>query len=163
VLAPFDTIVVRDLTGGRETVRKVPLTTVNGHPNELTDVVWGIGTSDLYVLDRSSRVRHFAPGSFTGSEIAQLDVGFHWRLLGVDRETGLVLLRSSSFHDGAETSNFFWLDPTDGSVAQFHTAKGHAFAAFDATGSTMGIVAGSNLLIDGETSALGVEVLSFGW
>lgn len=163
VLAPFDTIVVRDLTGAGEIVRKVPLTSVNGHPNELTDVVWGIGTSDLYVLDRSSRVRHFARGSSSGSEIAQLDAGYHWRLLGVDRETGLVLLRSSSFHDGAETSSLSWLDPTDGSVAQFHTANGHTFAAFDATGSTMGIVAGSNLLIDGKTTSLDVEVLSFGW
>ena len=159
----FDTIVVRDLTTGRETRSTVPLAEgADGFPLELMSVTWGSNSDEVLVVDQSGSVRRFSVGSSNGVEVATLGGSNSWRLVGIDGATGHVLVEERSWENGEAQTTFGWLDLTDGSIESFMTG-GHASAAFDQAGDFLGIVTGSILHLGGREYPLGVGVISFDW
>lgn len=164
VLAPFDTIVVRNLATGAETRRTIPLTThADGYPNDVTSIVWGSSDAELFVIDLAGRIQRFTTGDSTGDLVTDLDEGGHWQLIGYDAAADRLLVQNEAWSAGVESNSFWWLDPTTGATELLREFTGHATAAFDADGDVLGIAAGSVLLVDGEELPLDVDVVFFDW
>jgi hypothetical protein len=164
VVAPFNTIVVRNLATGAETRRTIPLPIdSDGSPDELTSVVWGSDNTELFALDLAGRVQRFTTGDAAGELVADLDEGGHWQLIGYDAASDRLLAQREVWTDGGESNAFWWLNPSTGTTELLLDVAGHATAAFDAGGNMVGIGVGSTLIVDGEELPLDVDIEFFDW
>lgn len=168
VLAPADTIVLRDIATGRESKQTVPLT---GNPEEgfeLWNVAWA--GSDLFVLDTFGGVSRFvdgdptSPGSgpFADLVAAGLDAGGHG-LVGFSTALDRLLVTYTYFDTDAQFTELHAVHPASGALELLGVYEDPVAVALDRTGAHLLIAAAGRLEADGREVDLGANVVMLAW
>ncbi len=169
VLAPADTIVVRDLESGGETRLVVPLAgDAPAMDSEFVGAVWDGAATGAYVLDRTGAIRHFVlEGAAAGEEraIAQLtgDTITAWSLHGFQyTPKPSVIVSAISWRDENPFTEVYRVGD-DGSVELVRSGPGIISAAVDRTGQHLLIVDDLTAIWEGGQLTLQVPITNIAW
>ncbi len=168
VLAPIDTIVLRDVVTGSEVRQIVPLSGDVDEGYELWNVIEGL--TSVFVLDTAGSVWSFSPetGGVAAGELvadlaaAGLDSG-GYRLIGYDTVRNRLLVAYNYFDTDSEFTELYAMDVATGDIEQLAVYEGPSSFALDHTGRHLAVAAEGELIIDGTTVASEVRVVAVAW
>jgi hypothetical protein len=167
VLAPADTIVLRDVATGRESRQTVPLEgdVVMGY--ELSDLAWGV--DELFVLDTTGTIWAYPiddldPGTEPLIDLATLglDAG-GYRLVGYDTTRQRLVITYTFFDTDSQFTELYVVDPAADAVELLEAHEGMVAFALDRTGEHMATAVEGMLSADGQEVEVTVRITALAW
>ncbi len=165
VLAALDTLVIRDLSTGRETrtVFPTPPDTGDG-PYELWSAVWSRPDGDsAYVLDTAGTVWRSLGPNREPQAVARLgDGGWHWRLVAFDEADATLLAARIEWVDDTATTELHRIDPATGTVELVAEYPGRAAFSVSAAGR-LAVATPGTIDFGGRQVATDATVIEIAW
>lgn len=169
VLAPADTIVVRNIETGSETRLVVPLDgDAPAMDHEFVAAVWDGAATGAYVLDRTGAIRHFTlDGDAAGEEraIAHVpgDAITAWSLHGFQyTPKPSVIVSAISWRDENPFTEVYRIGD-DGTVELIRSGPGIISAAVDRTGQHLLLVDQATAIWEGGQVTLQAPITNIAW
>lgn len=159
VLAPIDTVVMRDLATGDEERVVLPLDGDVAGGFEFSQATWGPGGS-VVLVDTEGGIYHL-----DGEEanlVSQLD-GFGWWLVGYHTDDEVVVLGHHVFDGESATTDLVAVDLSTGDQQVIEVYEGIATASLDSVGLHLVIATEDTLIVDGVTISVSYRAVALAW
>lgn len=156
VLAPIDTIVHRNLGNGDESRTTLPLDGDIAAGYEYRSAVWGPDGSTLILDTNGALLRVDISGDAT--LVTELDDA-HWWLAGYLETAQSVMLVAQVFENDTAMTLVGAVHPATGEMTTVAEYPGLGAVAVDRTGAHLIIAAEEELIIDGASVPLGLQVV----
>lgn len=169
VRAPIDTIVIRDLTTGRERRHAVPRPAAAESTYELWTVSWGPTADEIYVGDTEGSVRRFSAefgGPAVGDEVIRIpDASWNWSFVGFHNSSTQLLVEVNHRQDGVESVALMGISLGDGAVdlTEIERYEGPAAFGLDRSGDHIITATPGRVIVDGREMAVDGRFALIDW